>query len=57
MFAADPVLQYMNSDELKKQIAKAKSAMIKASKELNFIEAARLRDEMYVLEKLLNEKN
>ena len=57
MFAADPVLQYMTSDELKKQIAKAKSAMIKASKELNFIEAARLRDEMYVLEKLLNEKN
>ena len=57
MFAADPVLQYMNSDELKKQIAKAKSAMIKASKELNFMEAARLRDEMYVLEKLLNEKN
>lgn len=56
MFAADPVLQYMNSDELKKQIAKAKSAMIKASKELNFLEAARLRDEMYVLEKLLNEK-
>ena len=57
MFAADPVLQYMTSDELKKQIAKAKSAMIKASKELNFMEAARLRDEMYVLEKLLNEKN
>ncbi len=57
MFAADPVLQYMNSDELKKQIAKAKSAMIKASKELNFMEAARLRDEMYILEKLLNEKN
>ena len=57
MFAADPVLQYMNSDELKKQIAKVKSAMIKASKELNFMEAARLRDEMYVLEKLLNEKN
>ena len=57
MFAADPVLQYMTSDELKKQIAKAKSAMIKASKELNFMEAARLRDEMYILEKLLNEKN
>ncbi len=56
MFAADPVLQYMNSDELKKQITKAKSAMINASKELNFLEAARLRDEMYILEKLLSEK-
>lgn len=54
--AADPVVQYMNSDELKKQIGKVKSAMIKSAKELNFIEASRLRDEMYGLEKLLNEK-
>lgn len=54
--AADPVVQYMSADELKKQISKAKTAMIKASKELNFVEAARLRDEMYSLEKLLENK-
>ena len=54
--AADPVVQYMNKDELKKQIARIKTAMLKASKELNFMEAARLRDEMYVLEKLINEQ-
>ncbi len=54
--AADPVVQYMNKDELKKQIAKAKSAMLRAAKELNFNEAARLRDEMYSLEKMLGEK-
>jgi excinuclease ABC subunit B len=54
--AADPVVQYMNKDELKKQIAKAKSAMLRAAKEMNFNEAARLRDEMYSLEKMLGEK-
>ncbi len=55
--AADPVVQYMNTDELKKQIGKIKSAMVKAAKEMDFAEAARLRDEMYSLEKLLKEKN
>jgi excinuclease ABC subunit B len=54
--AADPVVQYMNKDELKKQIAKAKSAMLRAAKEMNFNESARLRDEMYSLEKMLGEK-
>ncbi len=54
--AADPVVQYMSADELRKQIAKAKTAMIKAAKEMNFVEAARLRDEMYSLEKMLQEK-
>ncbi len=54
--AADPVVQYMSADELKKQIAKLKSSMVKAAKELNFMEAARLRDEMYSLENLLKDK-
>ena len=54
--AADPVVQYMSQDELKKQIAKAKSAMLRAAKEMNFNEAARLRDEMYSLEKLMEGK-
>jgi excinuclease ABC subunit B len=55
--AADPVVQYMNADELRKQIAKVKSSMIRAAKEMNFTEAARLRDEMYSLEKLLEGKD
>ena len=54
--AADPVVQYMNAEELKKQIAKIKTQMVRAAKEMDFVEAARLRDEMYALEKLLNEK-
>ncbi len=55
--AADPVVQYMKSDELKKLISQTKKSMEKAAKELDFIEAARLRDEMYDLEKLLERKS
>jgi excinuclease ABC subunit B len=55
--AADPVVQYMNEEELKKQLAKAKSSMLRAAKELDFAEAARLRDEMYKLEELLKNKS
>ncbi|MCF8304034.1 MAG: excinuclease ABC subunit UvrB [Bacteroidales bacterium] len=54
--AADPVVQYMGLEELKKSHGKTKTAMEKAVKELDFIEAARLRDEMFELEKMINEK-
>jgi excinuclease ABC subunit B len=54
--AADPVVQYMGEDALVKAIEKTKKSMKKAAKELDFIEAARLRDEMYELQKLLKEK-
>ena len=55
---ADPVIQYMTVPALQKAIAKTKKEMETAAKELDFIEAARLRDEMYrYLDKLktLNE--
>jgi len=51
--AADPVVHMMSKDQLKKTIAATKKAMEKAAKDLDFIEAARLRDEMYDLEKLI----
>ena len=51
---ADPVTQYMSKDEIKKQIARIRSAMLRAAKDLDFIEAARLRDELFSLEKMLN---
>lgn len=54
--AADPVIQYMDKAQLQKAITKTRSAMEKAVKALDFHEAARLRDEMYALEKLHNEK-
>ncbi len=55
--AADPVVQYMNKAQLQKNISQVKSQMEKAVKALDFMEAARLRDEMYELDKLLKEKN
>jgi excinuclease ABC subunit B len=53
ILAADPIVQYMNADALKKLIEETKSRMKKAASDLDFIEAARLRDEMYALEKKL----
>jgi excinuclease ABC subunit B len=54
--AADPVVQYMTPEALEKAIANTKRLMKAAAKELEFIEAARLRDEMYRLEEILKEK-
>jgi len=54
--AADPVVQYMSIDGLEKAIDKTQKQMKAAAKELDFIEAARLRDEMFALQRLLQEK-
>jgi len=48
--AADPVIAYMSAEQLDKTIAFTRKEMEKAAKELEFIEAARLRDELYALE-------
>lgn len=50
--AADPVIQYMSKPDLKKAIDTARKNMEKASKELDFLQAARFRDEMLALEEL-----
>lgn len=54
--AADPVLAYMSKTELRKMADQARKAMEKAARELDFIEAARLRDEYLALKKLAEEK-
>jgi excinuclease ABC subunit B len=54
--AADPVVQYMKPEALEKAIEKTKKEMKAAAKELDFIEAARLRDEMYRLQEILLQK-
>jgi excinuclease ABC subunit B len=54
--AADPVVKYMTADGLEKAIENLKKQMKAAAKELDFIEAARLRDEMFAMERLLKEK-
>lgn len=54
--AADPVVNYMSKDQLQKTINNTRKKMETAARELDFIEAARLRDEMFGLEKLMKEK-
>lgn len=44
--AADPVVKYLSPEKLQKHIVQARAAMEKAVKELDFLEAARLRDEI-----------
>ncbi len=55
--AADPVVQYMSTTALEKAIAKIKKEMESAAKELDFYEAARLRDEMYRYQEILKGKS
>lgn len=55
--AADPVTTYLNADQLTKLIQQTRKKMEKAAKELNFMEAARLRDEMFALEKQKEQLN
>ena len=50
--AADPVVRYMDRKALEKAIEKTRKAMEEASAKLDFIEAARYRDELTELEKL-----
>lgn len=55
--AADPVVTYLSKEELQKMADRTRKAMEKAAKELEFIEAARLRDEYLALQKAIEEKN
>lgn len=55
--AADPVVQYMSKSALEKAIQKTKKAMQEAAKNMEFLEAARLRDEMFKLQEILNDNN
>lgn len=51
--AADPVVAYMSQDQLQKLIKTTQQKMEAAAKALDFVEAARLRDEVMALEKIL----
>ncbi|HUH33965.1 MAG TPA: excinuclease ABC subunit UvrB [Daejeonella sp.] len=54
--AADPIVQYMTKPELQKSIDKTKKEMVTAAKEMDFLQAAKLRDEMFALEKVMEER-
>ncbi|MCA1747491.1 MAG: UvrB/UvrC motif-containing protein, partial [Bacteroidales bacterium] len=53
--AADPVVKYMSRDGLQKAVDAVRKKMEKAAQELDFIEAAQYRDEMFTYQKKLNE--
>ncbi|MFW6371540.1 MAG: helicase-related protein, partial [Bacteroidota bacterium] len=51
--AADPIVKYMDNKALEKAILQTRKKMEEAASKLDFIEAAKLRDEMFELEKML----
>lgn len=53
--AADPVIAYMNPAELERSITRMRADMVAAAKNMEFMEAARLRDEIIKMEDRLKE--
>jgi len=52
--AADPVIPYMNKNELQKVITRLRGEMVDAAKRMDFMEAARMRDELMKMEEYLS---
>ncbi|MCS6935855.1 MAG: excinuclease ABC subunit UvrB [Chitinophagales bacterium] len=53
---AEPVVQHMNAEQLHKAIETARQKMLEASRNEDYLTAARYRDEMLALQKTLREK-
>ncbi len=53
--AADPLVEYLSKDKLEKLIKETRKKMEQAARDMDFMEAARLRDEFFALEKKLSE--
>ena len=51
--AADPLVAYLNRDQIEKLIVQTEQKMKAAAKDLDFISAAHFRDEMNALKKKL----
>ncbi|MDE6629118.1 MAG: excinuclease ABC subunit UvrB [Muribaculaceae bacterium] len=51
--AADPVIPYMSAAEMQRSITRMRTEMVAAAKNMEFMEAARLRDEIIKMEELL----
>ena len=54
--AADPVVAFLSTEELTKMAERTRKAMEKAAKELEFMEAAKLRDEYMALQKMIESR-
>ncbi|HWB61918.1 MAG TPA: excinuclease ABC subunit UvrB [Chitinophagales bacterium] len=53
---AEPVMQYMTAVQLSKAIEDTRKKMLDASRDTDFLSAAKYRDEMQAMQKLLKEK-
>jgi excinuclease ABC subunit B len=53
---AEPILSKMTSEQLQRAIDDLRKQMQRAAKDTDFLTAAKLRDEMVTMEKLLKEK-
>ncbi len=53
--AADPIVSYLNRDQIEKMVAETEQRMKAAAKDLDFITAAQYRDELFALKKRLKE--
>ncbi|MEZ4806234.1 MAG: excinuclease ABC subunit UvrB [Flavobacteriales bacterium] len=54
--AADPVVQYMSTEEMERTATTLEARMRKAAKELDFISAAQLRDELFAMRKVIEDR-
>ncbi len=54
--AADPINQYLSKDQLQSLFQSTKKQMEAAARELDFLNAARLRDEMFQIQKQLEKE-
>jgi excinuclease ABC subunit B len=54
--AADPLMEYLDQNQIKHLIDQTKKKMEQAARDLDFMEAARLRDELFELEKKYGKK-
>ena len=53
---AEPVMQYMTAEQLSSSIESTRKKMLEASRDTDFLTAAKLRDEMVAMQKMLKEK-
>ncbi len=54
--AADPIIEYMSKEQLERSISRTRKQMQEAAKKLDFMEAAKYRDELLKLEDQLKMK-
>ncbi len=54
--AADPIVSYMDKDQLQNLANQTRKKMETAAKDLDFMEAARLRDDLMEIEKMIEKK-